>query len=514
MTASADPVLVASGLAVRKGADRLLAPSGFVLREGERVVLVGPSGYGKSLFADLLLGFAGPDSPDLTVDGALELDGRPLLGAGPEARDKRVGAVFQMQRSGLFDDLTIGQNLRFGSADARARARVSADLNLQRTGRPVTECSGGEGVRVALARTLLRGAGVLVYDEPTAGLDPFNARQVVGSIAACHRRLSIVITHDYAAFADMADAVLFLDPTDRTLKRLDASAETFARVQQALARIRPPETEEEARPGLGTRLLRGWRQLAMGTSAVLLDWLWLLAVPLVYLRITHPLDGPRIRQALRRDLAPGVLAFVGLSAMLVALTGTYFLFERLPKRAWTEPIVQDDLVAGLGLIYVRVGLPLLVSVLLAAKLGAAAAAHLGHMSLTRQVDALDLLNVSRRRHLLLPTAAGQLASAWLGVAAATVLAYATSLVVFLATHEGYSLLYFDTAFRRELDGEVWFWVLAKTAVSAVGVAAVAYRVGTQPKRSPVLVIKGIHRTLLRALLLVLAVHALFAFLEF
>jgi energy-coupling factor transporter ATP-binding protein EcfA2 len=511
---AAEPVLVVNALAVRKGADRLLAPSSFVLREGECVLLVGPSGYGKSLFADLLLGFAGRASPDLAVDGELLLDGRSLLGAGPEARDHRIGAVFQMQRSGLFDDLTIDQNLRFGSADVAARERVAADLNLERTGRPVTECSGGEGVRVALGRTLLRGGGVLVYDEPTTGLDPHNVRQVVAAIAACHRRLSLVITHDYRAFAELADAILFLDPADRTLRRLEPGAGTFARVEAALAGVRPPEREQPVRPGGRARLAAAWRRAALGTSEVLLDWASLLLLPWTLLGLAHPLDGPRVRQALRRDLAPGVLAFVGLSAMLVALTGTYFLFARLPKRAWTEPIVQDDLVAGLGLIYVRVGVPLLVSVLLAAKLGAAAAAHLGHMSLTRQVDALDLLRVPRRRHLLLPVACGQLASAWVCVGLATVLAYATSLVVFLAMHEGYSVRWFQAAFGRELDAEVTLWVLAKTAVSAVGVAAVAFRVGTQPKRSPDAVVRGIHRTLLRALVLVLGVHACFAFLEF
>ncbi len=508
------PVLTVTDLAVRAGVDRLLAPSSFTLHEGERVVLVGPSGYGKSLFADLLLGFAGPESAGLEVTGRMQLDDTPLLDAGPEARDHRIGAVFQMQRSGLFDDLTIEQNLRFGSDDPQARAGVVQELNLERIERPVTQCSGGEGVRVALARTLLRGAGVIVYDEPTTGLDPYNARGVVQAIQQAHRRLTIVITHDYPAFHDQADVVLFLDPTDRTLKRMDASPATFAHVEAALESVRPPDVEAATPLPWFMRVRMAWDRLAIGTTAVLLDWLAVLAVPLAFLRIAHPLDGPRVRHALRRDLAFGVLAFVGLSAMLVAVTGTYFLFERLPKRLYTEPIVQDDLVAGLGLIYARIGVPLLVSILLAAKLGAAAAAHLGHMSLTRQIDALQLLGVSRRRHLLQPTAAGQLASAWVCTGVAVALAYATALVVFLAMHPGYSARYFHHAFVRELDGEVVLWVLAKTAVSAIGVAAVAFRVGVQPKRAPELVVKGIHRTLLRALLLVLVVHAVFAFLEY
>jgi len=513
-------VISVRDLGIRAGNRRLVRQSAFDLQEGERVLLVGPSGSGKSIVADLLLGFSGPQTPGLDVEGHLTFDGADLLASGPEMRAGRIGAVFQMQRSGLFDDLTIEQNLRFGSADAEARAKIGHTLGIEDHDRAVTLCSGGEQVRIALGRTLLAGGGVILYDEPTTGLDPVNAAQVVACIGEAHSRLSIVITHDYAAFEGWADVVLFLDPVERRLRRLPPGPETFAALHEALVRAEVPQAEApRAAPSLPARLRAGWRRLAIGTSEVMLDWLGMLLLPRTFLafvvaRRAHALDGPRLRQALRRDLAPGVAAFVGLSAILIALTGTYFLFERLPKRAWSEPIVQDDLVAGLGLIYVRVAIPLLVSVLLAAKLGAAAAAHLGHMARTRQIDALQLLDVPLRRHLLLPTAAGQLASAWVCSLIATGLSYVTCLVVFLASHPGYSVRYFQEAFGRELTGTVFLWVLAKVAVSAVGVAAVAYRIGIQPKQYPRQVVKGIHRTLLAALLLVLGIHAFFAFLEF
>jgi ABC-type transporter Mla maintaining outer membrane lipid asymmetry permease subunit MlaE len=260
--------------------------------------------------------------------------------------------------------------------------------------------------------------------------------------------------------------------------------------------------------------VRRWRDLALATSDALLDAAWLPLAPLAWLRAAHPLDGPRVRAALRRDLAPGVALFVALSAVLVAVTGTWFLFERLPQRAWTEPLVQEDLVAGLGLIHARVGVPLLVSVLLAAKLGASAAAHLGHMSLTRQVDALALLRVPGRRHLLLPTAASQLLAAIVFTALAGLLAWAASLVVFLLSHPGLSARWFHAAYLQEVEPGDLAWVLAKVGTSALGVAAVAWRAGTAPKRAPEQVVRGIHATLLRGLLLVLGVHALYAFLEF
>jgi energy-coupling factor transporter ATP-binding protein EcfA2/ABC-type transporter Mla maintaining outer membrane lipid asymmetry permease subunit MlaE len=516
LTGARAHVLEVRGLSVAAGGRVLLEPSSFALDEGERVLLAGPSGSGKSLFVDLLLGFAGPASPGLDVRGEILLDGAHLLGTGPEARDGRIGAVFQLHALGLFDDLTVGQNLRAGSADPARREAIAGSLGLERLDRPASLCSGGERVRVALARTLLRGSGVLLYDEPTTGLDATAASRVVAAIRDSHRRLTLVVTHDYETLAPLADAVLFLDPERREIRRLPPGPETFAGLKEAMARPRPPAAAAEPgdRPAWPARLAAAWSRAATRTAEVLLDWAWLLLLPLAYGRAGHPVDGPRVRRSLRRDLAPGVAAFVGISAVLVALTGTYFLFERLPRRAYAESLIQEDLVAGMGIILTRVAIPLLASVLLAAKLGASSAAHLGHMSVTRQIDALHLLRISPRRHLLLPTAAGQLAAAWVHTALATALAFATAMVVFLWMHPGWSALWFRVAYVQELKGTDALWLGAKVGVSALAVAATAYRIGTAPKREPEDVVRGIHATLLWGLVLVLVVHAGFAFLEF
>jgi ABC-type transporter Mla maintaining outer membrane lipid asymmetry permease subunit MlaE len=209
-----------------------------------------------------------------------------------------------------------------------------------------------------------------------------------------------------------------------------------------------------------------------------------------------------------------VAAFVGVAAMLVSLTATYFLFDRLPRRAYTEALVQDDLLAGLGLILTRVAVPLVTSILLAAKLGASAAAHFGQMSLTRQVDALRLLRVPLRRHLLWPAAAAQLVASLVHAALAVGVAYVVSAFVFLAAHPGWSALYTHRSWWKEVHLQDLPWLAAKVGISALAVAAAAFGIGTAPKRMPEEVVRGIHRTLLVGLLLVLAVHAGFAFLEF
>jgi energy-coupling factor transporter ATP-binding protein EcfA2/ABC-type transporter Mla maintaining outer membrane lipid asymmetry permease subunit MlaE len=515
VTTAQEPVVQVGDLAVAAGGRRLLAPSSFTLYEGERVLLVGPSGSGKSLLVDLLLGFAGPETAGLEVTGSIRIDGRETLGLPPEQRRDAIGAVFQVHAPGLFDDLTVAQNLRFGKREARAIAEAGKRFGLEPIRRRSVDCSGGERVRVVLARTVLRGAEIVVYDEPTAGLDAGAIRRVTDAIGDAHRRLSLVVTHDYEAFQDFPDRILFLDPVSRSIRPVESEPDALKGVTNALETAAPPPPEVPPRHlGVGERVGRAWKRASQRALDTVWDAVSAVAAPVAWLRAANPIDGPRVRNAMRRHLAPGVAAFVGTSAILVAVTATYFLFERLPKREYAEALFLDDLLAGLGLILVRVAVPLLVTVLLAAKLGASTAAHLGHMSLTRQIDALRLLRVPLRRHLLLPAAAGQLAAAWVHTALALVLAYLASLVVFLWGHPGWSALYVRRVWFQELEPTDLIWLAAKVGVSALAVAAVAFRAGIAPKRAPGEVVTAIHDTLLRALLVVLVIHAIFAFLEF
>ena len=509
------PLLVVRDLTVVAGGRRLLGPSSFTLYEGERALLVGSSGSGKSLFVDLLLGFAGPESGGLEVTGSIAFDGEEMLGREGSAGALGIGAVFQVHAPGLFDDLSVAENLRFGSSDAGAVEAVAVHLGIEPIERRAVDCSGGERVRVVLGRTLLSGSDVLICDEPTSGLDAGSINSVVEAIRSSHRRLTLVVTHDYEAFAEFPDRILFLDPNRREIRPIEPVSEALAEVRTALSASAPPPpvVPPHAQP-LGARLRAAWAHQAERVAETFGDVLSALAAPWAWTRCLHPLDGPRVRRALRRDLAPGVAAFVGTSSILIALTATYFLFERMPQREYAEPLFLDDLLGGLGLILVRVAVPLLVSVLLAAKLGASTAAHLGHMSLTRQVDALRLLGVPLRRHLLLPAAAGQLAAAWLHTALALVLVFLTSLVVFLWDHPGWSSLYFRDAWLKEVEASDLLWLAAKVGVSALAVAAVAFRAGIEPKRAPGAVVDAIHATLLRGLLVVLLINAVFAFLEF
>jgi ABC-type transporter Mla maintaining outer membrane lipid asymmetry permease subunit MlaE len=130
------------------------------------------------------------------------------------------------------------------------------------------------------------------------------------------------------------------------------------------------------------------------------------------------------------------------------------------------------------------------------------------------VDALRLLGVAPRRHLLEPYALALLLSSWFHTALALLLAAATTSVVFLAQHPGWSSRYAWRAFGHAVEAVDLLWVAGKCGLAALLVAVTAYRAATSPKRSPADVLAGLHRTLLVGLVLVLATHAACAFLEF
>jgi phospholipid/cholesterol/gamma-HCH transport system ATP-binding protein len=184
----------------------------------ETLVLLGRSGSGKSVFLRMLLGLLRPDRGQIWFDGQdvarlSEKQLRPIR--------RRVGMVFQ--GSALFDSLTVEENVAYGLAESlrwpadRIAARVAECLHLvdlQGTERLLPESlSGGMRKRVAIARAVAPEPEVVLYDEPTTGLDPATARRIQRLIRRLAERLgvtSLVITHDLAFAFSVADRVAVL----------------------------------------------------------------------------------------------------------------------------------------------------------------------------------------------------------------------------------------------------------------------------------------------------------------
>jgi len=190
---------------------------------GETLGIVGPSGTGKSVLLKTTIGLIIPDRGDVQVDGLSVLAARPdvLL-----AIRRKVGYVFQ--NAALFDSLTVLDNVLMGipehelvtlpRKDAAARAWIALELvNLDPSlvfGKLPAELSGGMKKRVGIARAIVGRPRILLWDEPTTGLDPVNTAAVERLITRLSRELettSLVVTHDIEGGLAMCHRVAMLE---------------------------------------------------------------------------------------------------------------------------------------------------------------------------------------------------------------------------------------------------------------------------------------------------------------
>lgn len=191
-----------------------------IVRNGETVALLGPSGVGKSVLLKHIIGLIKPDSGDVLVDGlnVAQLSRKELA----ELRT-RIGYVFQ--NGALFDSMTVYENIRLGVTDealygdrAYCDERVKECLRLVNLAVEVqdkypAELSGGMRKRVGIARAIAGKPTYLLYDEPTSGLDPVNSDVIDGLVERLQSELgvtSVVVTHDVRGAFRVADRIALL----------------------------------------------------------------------------------------------------------------------------------------------------------------------------------------------------------------------------------------------------------------------------------------------------------------
>jgi phospholipid/cholesterol/gamma-HCH transport system ATP-binding protein len=218
------PLIRVEKLTIRFGHQTVLKNIDLSVPDGQTLVLIGESGCGKSVLIKTLVGLLEP------VKGTVEFDGHNMH-ALPEKElatiRQRFGFVFQ--NAALFDSMTVGQNVAFpleqlgGFSASEVRDQVMERLH--EVGLPKNvitkspaELSGGMRKRVAVARALIVNPEVLLYDEPTTGLDPVMSDVINELIIRTRRRTpvtSIVVTHDMHTVRRVADRVVMLSPYAR-----------------------------------------------------------------------------------------------------------------------------------------------------------------------------------------------------------------------------------------------------------------------------------------------------------
>jgi len=219
MSAAAGGFVVFEGVCKSFGAQRVLEGLDLHILEGETMVVLGPSGIGKSVLLRHVIGLMRPDSGHVWVDGedVTEMREKQLRSVR-----RKVGMLFQ--GGALFDSLSVGDNVAFPLREhhpdwdeERVLARVARVMEL--VDLPGVEekmpsaLSGGMRKRVALARSIAIQPKGILYDEPTTGLDPVTARTINDLIRGLQRRLgvtAIVVTHDIDSAFYVADRVAYM----------------------------------------------------------------------------------------------------------------------------------------------------------------------------------------------------------------------------------------------------------------------------------------------------------------
>ncbi len=379
---------------------------------GEIVGILGSSGCGKTTLARVLF------ERQVLEDAGFLIQMEALN------QKARIGLV--LQHGALFDHLDVSGNIelaqRRGGGDGAETPqawlqKLELEPELAVPGTSVTQLSGGQAQRVAVARSLAAGQKLIFFDEPGAGLDPHRIRVLAQVIRRqCDRdgTAGVVITHDIDFAVGVCDRVLFLDsdtgqlldpldgkfpgPFDRDDKPAGRQGERrgiwVERIRSAVV-ARIAKAAREA-PAHSARRHRGPRHFLRSFFEPVRVTGTALAFSVAQ-ALKHPRDFLQIFVHVLRMAAARPFAFYAVASLMLGFTVLYVTSRAAPEGV--RPQIAMELVGGK---YVTALVPALSAILFAATSGNALNAWFGSMSLNKQLTALSALGIDPRRYLWAP----------------------------------------------------------------------------------------------------------------
>jgi phospholipid/cholesterol/gamma-HCH transport system ATP-binding protein len=213
-----ETVITITGLTKSFGEQEVLKGIDMKLNKGENLVVLGKSGTGKSVLIKCIVGLIHPD------EGSINVFEKDLVNVSyKELNELRRRIGFLFQSAALYDSMTVRENLKFPLRmgppipDAELETRIMNVLEnvslADAVDKMPSELSGGMRKRIGLARTLIMNPEIMLYDEPTTGLDPITSNEIsilINDIQKKYHTSSIIITHDIACARHTANRIIII----------------------------------------------------------------------------------------------------------------------------------------------------------------------------------------------------------------------------------------------------------------------------------------------------------------
>ena len=360
----------------------------------EILVVTGPSGSGKSILIDVVLGLGARRG------SALEIGVHSRSSAAPI----RIGAVFQSPA--LFGDRTGEENLELACSlygtdtDLQTLQEILGRLGLNhRTHTQVSDLSGGERLRVGIARALASGAELLVFDEPTNGLDLPRIEALGHLLRDTVRergRSVLIVSHDVDFICEVADRILVVVPEDARLRPLNVAIGTDRRsiVRRALTPSSPPECDRGGEAQEPVQFQEPYALVHVAEDLATFARLGLAS----WRAITLPTFGDEWTRGMHAvSVAP-----LGYTITVAALVGLTLVANLLQGGSLPSELLDEAVFQKFGPLVIIATGPLVTSLVLLNHAGTRMAALTGQRRLSRLLDWLRTVGVREAEFVLFP----------------------------------------------------------------------------------------------------------------